>query len=138
MSDPAVSVSAVGWHHVRLPVSDVMRSRDWYTEVLGFEPLLVLEEEDRVVGVVVGQPSGPTLGLHYAPALARQLDGFCPVALSVGTADDLKQWCARLDTLGVRHSAPANGHLGWYIGIPDPDGIIVELHTIEQPTADEA
>ena len=52
--------------------------------------------------------------------------------------DDLDQWCARLDTLGVRHSAPAQGHLGWYIEVPDPDGIIVELHTIEQPTADEA
>ncbi len=59
MSDPAVAVPAVGWHHVRLPVSDVMRSRHWYTEVLGFEPLLVFEEENRVVGVVVGQRSGP-------------------------------------------------------------------------------
>ena len=138
VSDTPVAVWAVGWHHVRLPVSDVMRSRDWYTEVLGFDALLVLEEADRVVGVVVCQPSGPTLGLHYAPTLARHLDGFCPVALSVDAVDDLKRWCARLDTLGVRHSAPARGHLGWYIGIPDPDGIIIELHTIEQPAADEA
>jgi catechol 2,3-dioxygenase-like lactoylglutathione lyase family enzyme len=138
VSDPAIAVPALRWHHVRLPVSDVMRSRDWYTEVFGFEPLLDLEEEDRVVGVVVGQWSGPTLGLHYAPTVAHQLDGFCPVALSVGALDDLDRWCTRLDMLGVSHSAPTQGHLGWYIEVPDPDGIIVELHTNEQPSADEA
>jgi catechol 2,3-dioxygenase-like lactoylglutathione lyase family enzyme len=131
-------LAVVGLHHVRLPVSDVMRSRDWYTDVFGFEPLLSVEEEDHVVGVVVGQRNGLTLGLHYAPALAGALRGFSPVGLSVGAVDDLTRWCTRLDALGVRHSAPAEGHLGWYVEVPDPDGLIIELHTIGQPTADEA
>jgi catechol 2,3-dioxygenase-like lactoylglutathione lyase family enzyme len=134
VSDPAV----VGLHHVRLPVSDVMRSRDWYTDVFGFEPLLSVEEEDHVVGVVVGHRNGLTLGLHYAPPLARALQGFSPVGLSVGAVDDLTRWCTRLDALGVGHSAPAEGHLGWYVEVPDPDGLIIELHTTGQPTADEA
>jgi catechol 2,3-dioxygenase-like lactoylglutathione lyase family enzyme len=134
VSDPAV----VGLHHVRLPVSDVMRSRDRYTDVFGFEPLLSVEEEDHVVGVVVSHRNGLTLGLHYAPPLAYALDGFSPVGLSVGAVDGLTRWCTRLDALGVSHSAPAEGHLGWYVEVPDPDGLIIELHTTGQPTADEA
>lgn len=128
----------VGLHHARLPVSDVMRSRDWYVEVFGFEPRLCVEEEDHVVGVVVGQPGGLTLGLHHAPDLARALRGFCSIALGVRTVDDLAQWCTHLDTLGIDHSVPAEGHLGWYVEVRDPDGLVVGLHTSGQPTADEA
>jgi catechol 2,3-dioxygenase-like lactoylglutathione lyase family enzyme len=140
VTDPPVAVPAVvGLHHVRLPVSDVMRSHDWYIDVLGFEPRLCLEEEDNVVGVVLAQSSGLTLGLHYAPELAHAHEGFCSIALSVGTIDDLTRWCTYLDTLGVSHSAPAEGHLGWYVEVPDPDGHVIQLHTIDgQPTADEA
>lgn len=142
MNDPEVGVPAiVGLHHVRLPVSDLMRSRDWYTRVFAFEARLSLEEEDHVVGVVVSHRSGLTLGLHYAPTLARALDGYCPFALSVGTVDDLTRWCKRLDTLGIGHSAPTEAHLGSYVEVPDPDGIIIGLSTtgtIGQPTAGEA
>jgi len=139
VNNPAIGVPAVvGLHHVRLAVSNVMRSRDWYIDVFGFEPRLSLEEDDHVVGVVVGHCSGLTLGLHDAPALARALRGFCSVALSVGTARDLAQWCTYLDAIGVAHSAPIEGHLGWYVEVPDPDGLVIELHTIGQPTADEA
>jgi catechol 2,3-dioxygenase-like lactoylglutathione lyase family enzyme len=127
-----------GLHHIRLPVSDVMRSRDWYIDVLGFEPRLVLEDEDHVVGVVVGHDSGVILGLHYEPERARALRGFCPVALNVGTIDDLHRWCARLETLGISHSAPTDGHLGRYVEVADPDGLIILLHTAGQPSADEA
>ena len=82
MNDSNAEVTGIiGLHHVRLPVSDVMRSRDWYISVFGFEPRLSVEEEDRVVGIVVGHPSGLTLGLHEAPALARVLEGFCSIAL---------------------------------------------------------
>jgi catechol 2,3-dioxygenase-like lactoylglutathione lyase family enzyme len=136
MNDDAAAF--VGLHHVRLPVSDVMRSRDWYIDVLGFEPCLSVESEDRGVGVVVDHPSGLALGLHYEPALARALRGFCSIALSVGTDEDLTRWCTRLDTLGVGHSAPTQGHLGWYVEVPDPDGLVIELHTTGQPSADEA
>jgi catechol 2,3-dioxygenase-like lactoylglutathione lyase family enzyme len=128
----------VGLHHVRLPSSDVMCSRDWYVEVFGFEPRLTLEEEERVLGAVVGHRNGLTIGFHAAPALARALAGFCVVALNVGAPDALRQWSARLDALGVVHSAPTEGHLGWYIEVPDPDRIVVELHTVGQPSADEA
>ena len=136
MNDPAITF--LGLHHVRLPVSDVLRSRDWYIDVLGFEPRLSVEDEDHVVGAVVSHRSGLAIGLHYEPERARALSGFCSVALSVGAIDDLNRWCERLDTLGISHSAPAEGHLGWFVEIPDPDGLVIELHTTGQPSADEA
>ena len=139
MNDPTVDQPAVvGLHHLRVPVSDVMCSRDWYSTVFDFEPRLTLEEEDRVVGVVLIHESGLTLGLHHAPELARSLEGFCLIALSVGDSDDLDHWCTHLDTPGPSTLRPAEGHVGWYIEVSDPDGLIIQLHTIGQPTADEA
>ena len=48
------------------------------------------------------------------------------------------EWKRALDTLGIDHSEPAEGHLGWYVDFLDPDGLVVRLHTAAQPTADEA
>jgi catechol 2,3-dioxygenase-like lactoylglutathione lyase family enzyme len=128
----------VALHHVRVPVSDVLRSRDWYTDVLGFAPRLTFEDRDSVIGVVVDHPSGLTLGLHQQPDLARALRGFCCLALDIGSAEDLARWCRRLDAMGISHSEPDEGHLGWYVAVPDPDGLLVYLHTTDQPSADEA
>jgi hypothetical protein len=115
-----------------------MCSRDWYSNVFDFEPRLTLEEEDRVVGVVLIHESGLTLGLHHAPELARSLEGFCLIALSVGDSVELDHWCTHLDTSGTKHTAPAAGHVGRYVEVSDPDGLIIQLHIIGQPTADEA
>ena len=134
----AASASVCGLHHVRVPVSDVLASRDWYMEVLGFEPMLDYEEEDRVVGVALEHPAGLTLGLHLAPGRVGALKGFAVVALAVPGRDDLEQWAARLDALGVEHSGLEAGHLGWSLDVPDPDGILVQLHTAGEPTADDA
>jgi catechol 2,3-dioxygenase-like lactoylglutathione lyase family enzyme len=119
----------IGVHHVRLPVSDIIRSRDWYASAFGFETRLTVEEEDRIIGVVAVHRSGVTIGLHAAPALAGALRGFCSVALSVGDRSDLTSWCEFLDALGVSCSGPTEGHVGWYVHVPDPDGLIIELHT---------
>jgi hypothetical protein len=115
-----------------------MRSRDWYSTVFDFEPCLTFEEEDRVIGVVLLHESGLTIGLHHAPELARSLEGFCMVALSVGDPNDLDDWCAVLDSIGIDHTTVAEGHLGRYVEVPDPDGLLVQLHTVGQPAADEA
>ena len=142
MNSSADGVSPLlGLHHLRLPVSDVSRSSDWYTQVFDFEARMVVEEEDRLVGIVVSHRSGLTLGLHHTPVLARTLRGFCPFAFSITTVDELIRWCTHLDTLGVDHSAPTEGHLGWYVEVPDPDGIIIGLNTVGKiglPSADEA
>jgi len=127
-----------GIHHVRVPVSDVTASRDWYPEVLGFVPILDYEEEDRVVGVALAHHSGITIGLHLDPPRARVLAGFCVLALEVPGQETLAAWVDELDAKGVTHSGVREGHLGHYVEMEDPDGVVIQLHTAEHPSADEA
>jgi catechol 2,3-dioxygenase-like lactoylglutathione lyase family enzyme len=123
-----------GVHHVRLPVSNVLVSVDWYVRVLGLQCLLVEEDEDSVSGAVLFQP-GIVIGLHRDPQRAAALRGFVVVALAV---NDLAAWVEYLDRSGVLHGAPEVCHPGRGLEVPDPDGILVELHSIDQPSADEA
>ncbi len=124
-------------HHVKLPVSDVITSRDWYSEVLGFTPVMDFEEADRLVGVELERPSGITIGLHLAPERAAALRGFDPLALTVTDREELHLWASRLDEMGVEHSEIRSSHLGWALDLTDPDGIRVSLHTREHPSADD-
>jgi catechol 2,3-dioxygenase-like lactoylglutathione lyase family enzyme len=124
-----------GWHHLRLPVSNIAASRDWYMDVFGLEPLLVEEDEHGVTGAALRLPVGIVLGLHVDPHRAEALRGFSVVAFSV---PDLSTWIEYLDRRGVQHSEPEDCHLGHAIHLTDPDGLLVELHSREQPSADEA
>jgi catechol 2,3-dioxygenase-like lactoylglutathione lyase family enzyme len=128
----------LGIHHVRVPVTDVDVSRNWYREVLGLVPVLDYEEEDGLAGVVLAHEPGMTVGLHRDAARARALRGFCILALEVGPQAALGDWVAHLDGLGLEHSGIRDGHLGLLVEVPDPDGILVQLHTTEHPSADEA
>ena len=125
----------VAFHHVRLPVTDVLTSRDWYIDTLGFQPLLVEENEAGVVGIALRQPSGVVLGLHRDAARAAALCGFVAVAFAV---DDLGAWVTFLRSRNLPHGEPVDTHLGRSVRLRDPDGIIVELHTVTQPSAADA
>jgi len=127
-----------GLHHVRLPVTDVSVSLEWYREVFGLVPVLDYQEEEGLVGVVLAHESGMTVGLHLDPDRAVALRGFCILALEVGPQDGLHHWVDHLDRLQVAHSGVREGHLGLLVEVPDPDGILVQLHTTEHPSADEA
>lgn len=124
----------VSFHHVRLPVSDVLSSHDWYIDIFGFRSVLTFETEDRVTGVALEHPCGAVLGLHQDAERAGALRGFVVIGLCV---PDISEWAGYLDRRAVPHTAPEFGHLGRHLQIADPDGILVELHTLEQPSADE-
>jgi len=129
------AATIIGFHHVRVPVSDVLTSRDWYMDILDLGPLLVVEEEDRIRGVALEHPSGVVIGLHQDRERARALRGFVLIGLSV---PDVAAWVRRLDQRCVAHGPPGQGHLGRYVRVADPDGILIELHTPAQPSAGEA
>jgi catechol 2,3-dioxygenase-like lactoylglutathione lyase family enzyme len=132
------STPKLGLHHIRVPVTDPWASRDWYSEVFGFVPVLDLEEENEVVGVVLRHESGITLGLHLDDVRARALRGFAVLGLSVGSSAEMDEWRRQLDQLAVEHSELEEGHLGTYLDVPDPDGIVVRLHTGSVPDAEDA
>jgi hypothetical protein len=66
------------------------------------------------------------------------LGGFSILGLMVRDRSELETWTAWLDLANVAHSPILHGHLGWYVDVPDPDGIIVCLHTPELLDVDDA
>ncbi len=125
------------FHHVKLPVSDVARSRDWYGEVMGLRVDLEFVEDGVLKGVAMRAPDGGTcLAARHDPARAAALAGFDPVTFAVPTLADLQDWQQRLDELRIVHGGIVAGHQGWaLVGLHDPDGIEVRLYTL--PTSDE-
>jgi catechol 2,3-dioxygenase-like lactoylglutathione lyase family enzyme len=119
-------------------VSDAAASRDWYMTVLGFEPVLDLEDELGVVGVVMRNRQGLTVGLHQDPSRAAALRDFAILGLTLPDRDRLNEWSTALDDVGIAHGQLQEGHLGWYMDLPDPDGILIRFHTGKGPDAEEA
>ncbi|GII64215.1 glyoxalase [Sphaerisporangium krabiense] len=122
-----------GYHHVKLPVSDLRASIDWYGRALRLEVAIEFEEDGVLRGVALRDPGATLmLALREDPGRAGALSGFDPVALGVPTLADLRDWSDHLDAAGLAHGEIAEGSAGWLItGLTDPDGIEVRLYTLE-------
>lgn len=125
-----------GFHHIKLPVSDVRKSMDWYGRVLGLDVAIEFVEEGVLRGVAMRDPAESLMiALREDPERAAMLRGFDPLALGVPTLDALRAWTERLDDLGVPHSGIAEGSIGWLVGgLTDPDGIEIRLYTLQGRT----
>ena len=123
-----------GFHHVKVPVTDVARSRDWFCRVLCFEPEIDFVEDGVLMGVALRDRKGTVrLAVRSAPERAAALAGFDPIALAVTSRADLESWARHLNDLNVPHDGIVSGHVGWVItGLHDPDGIEVRLYTLEE------
>ncbi|MDG6103870.1 VOC family protein [Dactylosporangium aurantiacum] len=121
-----------GFHHVKLPVSDLDRSRAWYTTVLGLHVEIEFVEEGVVKGLALAA-GGIRLALRHDPPRAAALAGFDPIALAVPTRDAVQAWRHRLDELGQAHGGVVTGHRGGavLVGLHDPDGIEIRLYADE-------
>ncbi len=120
-----------GVHHIKLPVSDVRRSRDWYERVLGFACVMEFVESGELMGVALRREGCPAqLALRHDPARARALSGFDAVALLVPSRDDVSRWAAALERIGESHGGVVTGHKGGavLVGLRDPDEIEIRLY----------
>ena len=120
-----------GLHHVKLPVADLNRSREWYTAVLGLRVEIEFVEEGSLRGLALTDASGRLrLALRLDPVRSAALAGFDPVALEVPDRADVEAWRRRLDDLGQPHGGVVTGHKGGavLIGLHDPDGIEIRLY----------
>src|SRR3954454_8608171 len=127
---PAIAVAGV--HHVKVPVTDLARSRAWYAAVLSVEVDLEFRDDEGVLrGVAFERREGFTLCLRESPEVARALAGFDPYAVLVSTRADLVEAVDHLDRLGVPHSPVIAATLGWLVRVPDPDGIELRFYTEE-------
>ena len=120
-----------GIHHVKLPVSDVARSRAWYERVLGFELVIEFVEDGEVRGVALRRDGcSAQLALRQDPDRAKALSGFDALALRVPAREDVAAWRAALDGSGEPHGGLVTGHRGGsvLVGLHDPDGIEIRLY----------
>jgi catechol 2,3-dioxygenase-like lactoylglutathione lyase family enzyme len=122
-----------GVHHVKLPVRDLERSRDWYASRLGYRAAIEFVEQGTLMGIVMRHPNGgPDLGLRCDPARAEAAAGFDYFAIGVPTQDAINELAARLTALGEDHAGVHFATIGWILpGLHDPDGHEVRFYTTE-------
>ena len=104
--------------HMVLPVSDVLKSRDWYVDKLGFK---VEREREEAVGIK--DQSGLTIFLQKtAGTLAGQK---ITLTIQVGNVDGKHE---ELASLGVTFVSPPKRHFwGYGAEVLDPDGYMNHL-----------
>ena len=135
-----IAVSQV--HHLRLTVTDVQRSREFYTGLLGFEVAVespppgdpaAAEAFKTLFGGVVMARGGLILGLRpMAPAGDRfspDRVGLDHLSLGVASRADLEQAIALFDEHGVTHGVitPIETFGIEVLSFEDPDGMQLEL-----------
>lgn len=124
-----------GIHHVKIPVTDLDRARDWYARVLGFRVTLEFPDAEGVLRGVGGPLPGlgdTLLALRVNPEAALGCRNFDPVSFAVRDRAAVEAWAAHLDALGVPHSPLIEATLGPLLVFDDPDGIQLHLYGREQ------
>ena len=120
-----------GITHVALTVTDLSRSVPWYQRLIGTDP--VLDEDTGPFRHVVFLVGDTLLGLHEFPegASGAPFDerrvGLDHVAFACANRDELVDWQARLDDLGLPHGSIVDAHYGSGLAFRDPDNIALEF-----------
>lgn len=121
-----------GAHHIAFTVTDVDRSAEWYSELLGLQELM-RGGDDQVSFAILAHPSsGWVLGLRQY--VDKPHDGFDEFrtgldhfAFEVSTRAELEAWVPELERRNVVFSPMAETPIGTVIVFRDPDGIQLEL-----------
>lgn len=124
--------SFAGVSHIDLTVRDVHASAQWYQQVLGMEPVMTTDDGARSA-VVLWSDAGKVavcVGSHVGND-GRPFDetrtGLDHLSLRVRTREELDEWAAHLEALGVEHSPIADEDYGSVLVFRDPDNIQLEL-----------
>jgi catechol 2,3-dioxygenase-like lactoylglutathione lyase family enzyme len=125
-----------GIHHLKLPVTDLARSREWYQSRLGYEVRLEFVEQGELMGVGMSHPNGgPELALRLDPERARAAAGFDYFTIGVPDKDAIERLAVRLSGLGEQHAGVHWASIGWILPeLHDPDGHEVRFYTVQQHT----
>ncbi|WP_111718955.1 VOC family protein [Homoserinimonas sp. OAct 916] len=120
--------------HIDLSVSDVEKSASWYCEVLGLRRVRRSDMDNRIMIVLVHDPTGLIMGLlqHNEPAADRfdeRRPGLDHLGFGVTERADLDDWQARFQMLGVEHSPVTDSPSGSGTALVfrDPDNVQLEL-----------
>ena len=119
--------------HVAVTVTDLERSTRWYGALFDSEPVL---DEDETTGgfhhTVYAIGGGGLFGLHThasgtGDTFSEYQTGLDHVSFGCRDRDELADWAARLDQLGVSHGGIVDASYGSGVSFRDPDGIALEF-----------
>lgn len=129
--------TTTGYHHLGLTVNDVELSEAWYGQVFGFQRAFVEQHHGDTGYVVVMTIPGTSvfMGLdkhdaHRGEPFEEHRTGLDHLSLGVASRDDMDQWAAHLDALGIEHSTIADitePFPAATLCFRDPDNIALEL-----------
>jgi catechol 2,3-dioxygenase-like lactoylglutathione lyase family enzyme len=128
-----------GIHHLKLPVTDLTRSREWYQSRLGYQVEAEFVEQGRLMGVALRHPrGGPRLALRLDPGRARAAAGFDYFSIGVPDREAMDELATRLTALGEEHVGVHGASIGWILPyLHDPDGHEIRFYTHEHHTEPE-
>lgn len=121
-----------GIRHVKIPVTDLSRSLDWYGRVFGLKVTMEFPDADGTVRGAAGEMPGlgaTLVAFRENPEVARGIRGFDPVSFAVRDQADVQGWAANLDAQGVAHSPLIEASIGWLLVFHDPDGLELHLYS---------
>lgn len=135
-----MSLPVTGFSHVRITVTDLGRSKQFYDDVFGlpiaFEMPPDADESTRqdmwwLFGGVVYQVPGGFFGLRpVAPSGDRFTEdraGLDHLSFKLPGRADLDAAARRLEELGVEHAGVKDIGIGYLLEFRDPDNIALEL-----------
>ena len=125
-----------GIHHVKIPVSDLERSREWYESRLGYRVDVEFTEGGRLMGLALSHPNGgPDLALRLDPERSAGFGGFDFFAIGVPSKRAMDDLADRLTGQGEQHGGVHFATIGWILPLlHDPDGHEVRFYTTERHT----
>lgn len=126
-----------GVHHVKLPVSDLDRSIDWYGSRFGYRIVITFRDGGERSGVVLAHPNGgPMVGLVLSPPdRVQAAGGFDYFSIAVPDRAAMVELADHLTGLGEQHAGVHFATNGWILPmLHDPDGHEVRFYTTEEHT----
>jgi glyoxylase I family protein len=123
--------------HVALTVTDLSVSVPWYQQLFGSNP--VLDEDTGPFRHVVWLLGGQTLvGLHQFPdpvsaePFNERRPGLDHLAFACANRDEVLQWEARLNELGIANGGVVEAPYGCGLSFRDPDNIALEFFALSE------
>lgn len=121
--------------HVALTVTDLSVSVPWYQQLFGSNP--VLDEDTGPFHHVVWLLGGQTVvGLHQFPdpvstePFNERRPGLDHLAFACANRDEVLQWEARLNELGIANGGVVDAPYGCGLSFRDPDNIALEFFVL--------
>ncbi|MFP5352447.1 MAG: VOC family protein [Actinomycetota bacterium] len=118
--------------HVAVTVTDIDRSREWYSKLFDSSPVLD-EDTGTFYHVVYALGGGTLFGIHTHPKDNDQPDfnefrtGLDHIAFAVSSRSDLESWEKKLDEMGISHGGIVDAPYGSGLSFRDPDNLPLEF-----------